>query len=229
MVVRSLGHFGFGLVRDIDPARRNEGKDWPSVAFTMVGIKRLDNIQSCVERVIEEEVPGDLVEAGVWRGGASMFMRAILKAYGISDRVVWAADSFKGLPRAERGVVADRGDVHHAKAYLRVSLEEVRSNFARLDLLDDQVRFLMGWFEDTLPNAGIDRIAVLRADGDMYKSTMDILGSLYDKVSPGGFVIIDDYGALRQCRRAVHDFREANGITEEIVPIDWTGVYWRRA
>ncbi len=72
---------------------RMEGRDWPLLGHTMIGIKRLDNLQFCVERVLADDVPGDLIETGVWRGGATIFMRAILKAHGVTDRRVWVADS----------------------------------------------------------------------------------------------------------------------------------------
>lgn len=78
--------------------KRINGMDWPSYAHTMIGMKRLENIQFCVEDVIRRQISGDLIETGVWRGGATIFMRAILKAYGITDRSVWIADSFIGLP-----------------------------------------------------------------------------------------------------------------------------------
>ena len=110
---------------------------------------------------------------------------------------------------------------------LAVSLEQVRANFAEYGLLDEKVRFLEGWFEDTLPTAPIARLAILRLDGDLYKSTMDTLQHLYPKLSAGGYVIIDDYWAIAACREAVTDYRQQQGITEPIRRMDWTGVYWR--
>jgi hypothetical protein len=112
---------------------------------------------------------------------------------------------------------------------LAVSQEQVRANFARYDLLDDQVQFLEGWFKDTLPTAPVGALAVLRLDGDYYESTIQILEALYHKVSPGGFVIVDDYGCIEACRQAVTDFRADNAIEDPIVAVDWTGVYWRRS
>jgi hypothetical protein len=211
-------------------AERKEGRDWPTEAETMVGLRRLENLQSCVIDVIETGTPGDLVEAGAWRGGAAILMRAVLKAYGDSQRRVFVADSFQGLPHPDAAKYPhDAGDVHHELTpYLGVPLEEVQANFARYGLLDDQVRFLPGWFKDTLPSAPVDRIAVLRLDGDMYESTMDGLTNLYDKVSDFGFIIIDDYGALPNCRAAVEDFRQARAITEPIQRIDWTGAFWQK-
>ena len=105
----------------------------------------------------------------------------------------------------------------------------MKENFRRYGLLDDRVRFLQGWFKDTLPTVRDRRWAVIRLDGDMYESTMDALINLYDNLSPGGFAIIDDYGCIPACKQAVEDFRVARGITDPIQTIDWTGVYWRKS
>ena len=216
-------------VTPIDRSARTEGRVWSAFADTMIGAARLNNLRACVEDVLRNEIPGDLIETGVWRGGACILMRAILKAYGISDRKVWVADSFAGLPPPSPGrFPADAGDTHHLHKQLAVSLEEVKGNFERYGLLDDQVHFLRGWFRDTLPSAPITKLAVLRLDGDMYESTMDSLESLYPKLSAGGYLIVDDFGAIPSCRQAVHDYRAAHGITEPIREIDWTGVYWQR-
>ena len=211
-------------------ADRFEGRDWPTEAETMVGLRRLDNLESCVFRVLADEIPGDLVETGVWRGGSAILMRAVLKAYGETSRRVIVADSFQGLPQPDPvRYPRDAGDIHHQlESYLGVSLEEVKANFARYGLLDEQVQFLPGWFRDTLPSAPVEKIAVLRLDGDMYESTMEALVNLYDKVSDRGFVILDDYGALPNCRAAVCDFRQARGISEPMNRIDWTGVFWQK-
>lgn len=213
-----------------NPEKRAEGRDWPTHAETMVGLRRLDNLEECIADVIERNIPGDLVEAGVWRGGAAIMMRAVLAAHGDPARCVWLADSFQGLPAPECAKYpADAGDRHwELSSYLGVTIEEVQENFRRYGLLDDRVRFLSGWFKDTLPDAPISAIAVLRVDGDMYQSTMEVLNSLYRRVSVGGYVIVDDYGAIPSCRAAVHDFRGSHGVTEEIERIDWTGVFWRK-
>ena len=208
---------------------RQEGGGWPQMAHTMIGVKRLDNLQFCVEDVLARGVPGDLIETGAWRGGACIFMRAVLKAHSVTDRIVWVADSFEGLPKpnAEK-FPQDAGLRLHAVPGLAVSMEEVMANFQEYGLLDQQVRFLKGWFRDTLPKAPIERLAVLRLDGDLYESTMDALDHLYPRLSPGGYLIVDDYGAVPACRRAVDDFRQREGITEQVMEIDWSGVYWRR-
>jgi hypothetical protein len=208
---------------------RENGEDWPLVAHTMIGMKRLDNLQYCVETVITEKIPGDLIETGVWRGGAAIFMRAILKAYGVTDRRVFAADSFAGLPPPNpEQFPEDVDDVHHENAYLAVPLEEVKMNFARYGLLDEQVVFIKGWFRDTLPNVLVNSFAVIRLDGDMYESTWEALTNLFPKLSVGGYVIIDDYKVVPGCRTAVDNFRQKYGIMDPIHEIDWAGVYWRR-
>ncbi len=208
---------------------RREGQDWPAVAHSMVGELRMDNVQGCVEDVIRRGVPGDLIETGVWRGGTTIFMRSILEAYGVRDRRVWVADSFEGLPKPDaEHYPQDADDSFHTYPELAIPMEKVRANFARYGLLDDQVCFLKGWFKDTLPTAPIERIAVARLDGDMYESTMDALKAIYPKLSIGGYLIVDDFGAVPGCKQAVEDYRREHGISEAIEVADWTGVYWRR-
>jgi O-methyltransferase len=208
---------------------KQEGRRWPSRAHTMLGFARLDSLQSQIEDVLQSGVPGDLIECGAWRGGATILMRAVLKAHGVTNRKVWVADSFEGLPPPDPDrYPADAGDQHHSIDFLAVSLDEVKDNFSSYGLLDGQVRFLRGWFKDTLPAARIERLAILRVDGDMYESTMDELKSLYPKLSVGGYVIIDDVGAVPGSKKAVRDYREEHGITAEIETIDWTGIYWQK-
>jgi hypothetical protein len=208
---------------------RERGEDWPSRAHSMIGLPRMNNIQHCVESVIADGVPGDLIETGVWRGGATIFMRAVLKAHAVDDRTVWAADSFAGLPPPNaKKYPADRGLYFSLFSALAVSLDEVKANFERYGLLDEQVRFLKGWFRDTLPGAPIDKLAVLRMDGDLYESTMDALTNLYPKLSVGGYVIVDDFH-IRACAKAVNDYREAQRIRDEIRWIDAGAAYWRRS
>jgi hypothetical protein len=211
-----------------DARRREEGKDVPTLAHTMIGGRRLWNVQYCMEDVLRRGVPGDFIETGVWRGGATIFMRGVLKAYGVTDRKVWVADSFAGLPKPDgKRYPTDRWVRFDLMGYFTVSEAQVRANFERYGLLDDQVRFLPGWFEDTLPAAPIDKLALIRLDGDLYQSTMDALESLYPKLSPGGFVIIDDY-VMPTCAKAVHDYRTAHGIDDIIVDIDGAGAYFRK-
>jgi O-methyltransferase len=182
-------------------------------------------LHACIETVIRDQTAGDLIETGVWRGGACIFMRAALNAYGDRTRKIWVADSFEGLPKPDGRYRQDDLGINWTFSHtLGVSLDQVKANFSRYGLLDERVRFLKGWFKDTLPAAPIERLAILRLDGDMYSSTMDALVSLYPKLSCGGFAIIDDYGVIEACRKAVADFRDSNKINDPILPIDGAGV-----
>lgn len=213
----------------LDPRLKYYGAMWPSRAHTMIGIPRLENIQFCVEEVLRSGVEGDLIETGVWRGGATIFMRGILKAHGVTDRRVWVADSFAGLPPADPAKYPKESNEDFTKfKELAVSLGEVQTNFGRYGLLDDQVKFLKGWFRDTLPTAPIEKLALMRLDGDMYESTMDALVNLYPKLSPGGFVIIDDYNVVTACNAAVDDYRRDAGIVDELQLIPVCGAFWRK-
>jgi O-methyltransferase len=209
--------------------KRDLGLDWPAEAETMIGMQRLTSLQRCVETVLADDVPGDLIECGVWRGGACILMRAVLAAYGDERRSVWLADSFAGLPPPDTAnYKADKGmRLDLFASILGVPETEVRKNFERYGLLDERVRFLPGWFKDTLHDAPIDRIAVLRLDGDLYESTMQALTALYPRLSPGGFCIIDDY-QIHACRQAVTDYRAEHEISAEIIDIDGCGVLWRK-
>jgi len=232
-----------------DLAKRETARDWPSQAHTMIGTRRLDNVQELVTAVIRSGTPGDLIETGVWRGGSVIFMRGLLKALGVTDRVVWVADSFEGLPvREEQGATKRsytsaelqplRGlPVSEYPPPVRVliesvsegtSLPEVQDRFARYGLLDEQVRFLPGWFRDTLSAAPIERLALLRLDGDLYDSTLDALAALYPRLSPGGYTIVDDYGSFEECRGAVHDYLNGTGEKVDIQRVDDEAVYWQK-
>ena len=206
-----------------------EGLVWPTEGETMIGYKRLTNLEFCIIDTINNQVEGDLIETGVWRGGACIFMRALLKELGVTDKKVWLADSFSGLPAPNVIVYPQDKDLNlHLFNELAISLEEVKNNFAKYDLLDEQVKFLKGWFKDTMPIAPIEKLSVLRLDGDLYESTIDVLLYLYPKLAIGGYCIIDDWGAIDACRNAVEDYRKVFECNELIQTIDWTGVYWKK-
>ncbi|MEO0486882.1 MAG: TylF/MycF/NovP-related O-methyltransferase [Pseudomonadota bacterium] len=211
--------------------RRAQGRDWPVFAHSMAGYYRLTNLSRCVRQVIKDDVPGDFIETGVWRGGASILMRGVSNLAGGADRKVYLADSFEGLPPPDlENFPQDEGDkLYLFKEQLGISEEKVRKNFETYNLLDDNVVFVKGWFKDTLPTLEADQFAIVRLDGDMYESTIQAIEALYPKLSPGGYLIVDDYGAIAQCRQAIGEYREKHGITEPLTKIDWTGMYWRKA
>lgn len=205
-------------------------------AISMLPLVRFDNLQHCMLDVLVRGVPGDFIETGVWRGGATIFMRGVLKALGVIDRKIWVADSFEGLPEPDAERFPVEAKAHQGPVMkdvfnrLAVGLEAVQQNFSVFGLLDEQVVFLKGWFKDTLPSAPIEKLAVLRLDGDYYESTMDALVNLYDRVSVGGYVIVDDYGesTWTYCKRAVDDFRSSRGISEPLLRVDSPCWYWQR-
>lgn len=220
---------GMSWSTTFDSDIRERGMDWPSTAMTMVGTKRLKNIRYTIEQVLRDEIAGDFVETGVWRGGASIFARAILFAYGSTDRKVICCDSFEGLPAPNSELFpADEGATYHTYPELAVSLEEVMGNFASFDLLDAQVVFHKGWFRDTMAQVASENIAVLRLDGDLYESTIDPLNALYDRIPDGGYVIVDDYLLIPSAKQAVHDFLDARHETQIIHDIDGVGVFFRK-
>jgi O-methyltransferase len=235
-----------------DRDKRLAGLDWRSQAHTQIGMRRLDNLHALVTKVLVTETQGDLIETVVWRGGSTILMRGILRAHGITDRAVWVADSFEGFPTTEEQGASARsfsspelaavrgyfqGALEASEPALRTSLdhmmqgaslEDVRDRFDRYGLLDDQVKFLRGWFRDTLPSAPIERLALLRLDGDLYDSTYDALDALYPRLSVGGYTIVDDYGWVEECRRAVHDYLDAHRIQVAVHRVDDEAVYWQK-
>jgi hypothetical protein len=209
---------------------RQNGKDWPTEADTMVGMKRLDNLHDCCWTAVRESVPGDFVETGIWRGGCGILMRAILDVLKDRQRRVWLFDSFEGLPKPDsESFPQDKDDPHWTySSCLAVSLKQVKDNFEKYELLDERTQFVKGWFRDTIPHSEVKNISVLRLDGDMYESTWLVLTHFYPKLSAGGFIIIDDYGAIPSCKAAVDDFRAQQSILSAISAVDWTGIFWRK-
>jgi O-methyltransferase len=214
-------------VQPYNELRRSLGRDWPAAAETMIGRVRMRNLRNLVERALQLGVEGDFIETGVWRGGACIYVKAIFEALGEQSRKVFVADSFRGLPPPDESLYpADAGDTHFTYPELAVSREAVEANFRRYGLLDDQVIFIEGWFKKSLPSAPVERLCVLRLDGDLYESTIVALDALYHKVSPGGFVIVDDY-LLAPCAKAVDDFRSRRGISEPLHEVDGAAVWWQ--
>jgi hypothetical protein len=205
---------------------RAQGSDWPAYGVSMIGKMRMDSLRTLLEDALAEGVPGSFVECGVWRGGASIFAKAVFTAHGAA-RDVHLVDSFQGLP--PNTTALDVQDWSQAD-YLRVPQPEVQSNFERFNLLDNRVHFHKGYFRYALPTwRAQDKspIAVLRLDGDMYESTVDELYNLYDAVSPGGYIIIDDW-SIKVCRKAVTEFFSRNNLNYEVVPIDNDAAWFRK-
>jgi len=207
--------------------RRTIGRDWPTHGFTMVGHVRLRNIREQLERVCAQGVPGSFAELGVWRGGASLYARAVLEALGerATGRRVHLFDAFGAL----RGYGL-------ARNYLSVPLREVELAFEKFDLMSDAVRFHPGLFNESLPRFGRQvlppPIAVLRIDGNFYESYTTALYHLWDSVPLGGAIIFDDFAATAAVpasttgpRAAWEDFKREHALREQLRPVDWTSSY----
>ncbi len=226
---RVVSHPSVGMfmqcVPDNELCLRVEGFDWPRDGLTMIGYRRLTNSEQCLKIILSEDISGDVIETGVWRGGSSLFMRAVL---GEDNRRVWAADSYAGFHENDRDVIGAHEQYHGD--YLKVSSERVHQNFERYGVSDRGVVYLEGWFQDTLPRLRDKHTwSLVRLDGDTYESTKLGLENLYPDLSEGGFLVVDDYGAVASCREAVNEYLAEHHLTPDIHQIDWTGVYWRKA
>jgi O-methyltransferase len=217
---------------------RAHGRDWPLHALTMTGLVRLDDLQRCVESIVDDSIQGDLIEVGSWRGGSSILMRATLDSLGGDGRTVWVADSFQGFPEPEASPDLDGVDGGYAGSlapyfaafdYLAAPLQEVQEAFARLGYVHG-VSFVPGFFEQTLPGlaGGEHRWSLIRLDGDTYDVTLLALRCLYPSLSPGGYLVIDDYFDIDECRQAVDDFRREHQIDDQVERVDWSCARWRR-
>jgi len=235
LLVKSIANLIYGP-RPADPwndglfgGNAAPGRDRNSPAHSMVGILRLRNVRDLAQRALDLGIPGDFIETGVWRGGCCILMRGVLAANQIMDRKLFFADSFRGLPPPNiNEFPQDQNMMLHTMSELAIPLYVVKENFQLYELLDSQVQFIEGYFSDTLPVLNANTFALIRLDGDMYESTFVTLENLYPKLSPGGFIIIDDYGAIQECRLAVSDYRSKMHITDPMEQIDWTGVWWQK-
>jgi O-methyltransferase len=225
-----LGVFSRRLEGEEQLRFRVDGSDWPLNALTMVGLRRLDDLQARIEELVADGVEGDLIEAGAWRGGASILMRATLDSLA-DEREVWVADSFQGFPQPEAGTADDTLETDMgAIDYFAPGLETVKGYFERFGLRE-RVRFVPGFFEDTMGGLAGRRWALIRLDADGYNATRLALDTLYGGLARGGYVVIDDYftPGLDICRDAVDGFRAEHHIEDEIVRVDWTGARWRKS
>ena len=205
---------------------RENGQDWPVTGESMIGLKRMNQLHSALDQITLDSTPGDIVETGVWRGGAVIFCASYLDTYGITDRKIFACDSFMGLPTPDERYPADVGDTHFTFDVLKVSIQDVSRNLEKYGVNTKNVILVKGWFEDTLPRLETECISILRLDGDMYSSTIQALEALYQKVAKGGFVIIDDY-SLEGARKAVQDFFGSDKMPK-IQNIDDSSAFFRK-
>jgi len=213
---------------------RWQGADWCEYCFTMAGGARVQNVRDLVEETISAGVPGDWLEAGAWRGGCSIMARVVQTVLGEEKhRRTYVCDSFAGLPLSSTSADHDGWNKMH---FLEVSQSEVERNFEQFVPLDGNVRFRKGYFSESLPEVRKElrrdgrQLAVLRGDGDMYESYMDILYNLYEFVSVGGYFICDDCPAIAEAKKAIEDFRKHHAIEDPLQTVDGSamGTFWQK-
>lgn len=219
----------------INEAARKAGHDWTYLGDTMTGFKRLDNVRDLLTDVVQNNIEGDYIETGVWRGGSSIFARAVLYVNGQPNRISYVCDSFHGLPPGDRNLTFGKPGIGltdqgwDKTKYLEVSPQIVAQGFQKYSLLDSNVVFAKGFFNETMPPLGkrIKKLSIMRLDGDMYESTVDVLYHLYDKLSVGGYVIMDDWANFPS-KHACNDFFKVHGISPDIIAIDSISAYWKK-
>jgi O-methyltransferase len=220
--------------RPFDANSRWRGEDWCDDCFTMAGGARVQNVRDLVTTTIAEQIPGDFLEAGTWRGGCSIMARVVQKLLDEgAERRTYLCDSF----RSSQGHDSDAWEKLH---FLKVSQDEVESNMKQFVEVDDNVQFRKGYFFESLPKVRKElqeqgrQLAVLRGmymHGDMYASFMDILYNLYELIPVGGYFICDDCNGFNSAQQAIDDFRKQNGITEVVTTINdkgGMGTFWRK-
>ncbi len=213
----------FDCLSSYDKRQSRWNMDARARPMTLLSKGQLDLIEKCALKIEEMNVPGDYIEAGVWRGGAIIFMRALMKAYGIEQRKIIAADSFSGIPQNQ---VFRHDPVDNWVDRWEASLDEVNGNIARFGLLDDRIEMLSGLFSDSLPSLSGRSFALIRLDSDAHDSVMASLEHLYPALSPGGIIIVDDWH-LVGCRFAVNAYRKKHNISDEICVEAGNG-YWTK-
>jgi O-methyltransferase len=192
--------------------------------YTMVSLARLRCLDRLVRLVDEEGIPGDVVECGTCNGGSAAILGRIACTSPLG-RHTFLLDSFAGLPPA-----GPRDDPE-AAAYTGLCCgnpDTVRALLRRAGVPDAAATLVPGWFHETLPTLPPAPIALLHIDADWYDSVHVCLEHLYDRVSPGGCIVLDDYGYWQGCRRAWEDFGAARGLEITLTPVDGIGVWFRK-
>lgn len=200
------------------------------LVYSMCDSHEIDQTEQLLLHLITNNIHGCIVETGVWRGGMGMYMKAILNEYK-DNRDIYLFDTYKYFPPPNNNNIKDN-DIHSIVELLfqnMQSVEQVKQNFERFNLLDNHVFFVAGLFSETIPYTDVGDIAILRLDSDYYESTMFVLEHYYKNIVPGGFLIIDDYNNhYLGCKDAIHDFRKKYNITNKIVDDKIGSVYWQK-
>lgn len=210
-----------------DPNLRAYGNDWPPTGFTMIGNERLEQFRASIEEVNRNNIPGAILEMGVWRGGAMIMAAACQKEYkaagGTINRELFLFDAFEEIPKSAYGRNSD---------FLFNTQQDVVDAFESFGLMDSNVHFKKGLFQNTVPDIKSDpllsQIAVYRIDGNFYDSYHDALYFGYEHVAVGGIVIFDDVMTHKPVMRAWLDFKQDQGLSEDLNRIDTHSGWFRK-
>jgi O-methyltransferase len=197
--------------------------------YTLVSVERIHNLYALAHRIEAEGIPGDAVECGVCNGGtAALIARTATRSK--LNRIVWLLDSFQGMPKVtDEDADGPGGDSAKAHVGKEVGMEaSVRDVLDRVGAKMDRVQIIAGWFQDTFPLVTAKKIALLNIDADWYESVKLCLDTFYDRVVPGGFISIDDYGHWPGCKRAVDEFLNQRGISTELRSVDYTARWFQK-
>jgi hypothetical protein len=202
--------------------------------YSMTTVERMYSLYNAVHNVLNNNIGGDFVECGVWRGGSAMMIALILKEQKIKERKIYLYDTFEGMSEPTEKDLAHTGEKaefllkqnEHNKeesVWCLADLADVKRNMALTGIESDQMIFVKGKVEDTIPNTIPEQIALLRLDTDWYESTKHELIHLYPKLIKKGILIIDDYGHWKGCKEAVDEYFAQHKIHLMLNRIDYTG------
>ncbi len=203
--------------------------------YTMTSVERLYALYQGCKFVLDQNIPGDFVECGVWRGGSSLLMAKMLANRGIQNRKLYLYDTFEGMSnpgcadvdlegKKAKDLMDDSESDKEESVWCLASLEDVQKNMSLSGVQAENLVYQKGKVEDTIPaHIPEKEIALLRLDTDWYESTKHELEHLYPKLSKGGVMILDDYGHWQGCRKAVDEYFKTNGNPILLNRIDYTG------
>lgn len=180
--------------------------------YTMTTPERIVALLRSIRYIVANDIQGDIVECGVWRGGSMMAAARLLRRLGVEDRHFWLYDTFEGMPTPNQQEAIYNGksaqDMLEADPSYRcfASIDEVRANLSTCDIDPRRLHFVKGKVEDTIPGQVPERIALLRLDTDWYESTMHELTHLFPRLSPKGVIIIDDFGHWKGAQKATEEY-----------------------
>lgn len=202
--------------------------------YTMTSPERIYALISAVDYILEQNIAGDFVECGVWRGGSMLSAIMRLMEKGCTDKTLWLYDTYEGMPAPDENDYSKRSGPakdkfektkisENSSDWCFASLEDVQANIALAKYPADKIHFIKGKVEDTLPAQAPQTIALLRLDTDWYASTKHELEHLFPCLVSGGILIIDDYGHWEGCRKAVDEYFTGHAQKPLLVRVDYTG------